>query len=333
MEKIRSICGKALLLFLCTALLLLAGCGGSNPPIEESSSVEEPAPVIELTEENSMEITFVNASDCPVQKLTAWWAGQNEGFDLLHNLDRNLEPDEVIRLRIPKSEDNYYSIGVTEAEYCYTFFPGWSFEYIPEGGIMVLLAGEYPEGYEDIQTIFEAGTDVETAKETALAQFQAACAAELEATQGEEAQEEETVPADLSQEEIDEAVKLLGYDSLADMRTEEHPDIIFRDYDEEHKDYCELYGYWYPNGDRNSQKYCVINDDAVQWYKFDPEKGDVKTDSHRLVLNLDLSISNWKYALDNGDSFTLHRAGVLAALSDGTITFTDGGTEYYYSRY
>ena len=143
---------------------MLAGCGGSNPPIEESSSVEEPAPVIELTEENSMEITFVNASDCPVQKLTAWWAGQNEGFDLLHNLDRNLEPDEVIRLRIPRSEDNYYSIGVTEAEYCYTFFPGWSFEYIPEGGIMVLLAGEYPEGYEDIQTIFEAGTDVETAK-------------------------------------------------------------------------------------------------------------------------------------------------------------------------
>lgn len=58
---------------------------------------------------------------------------------------------------------------------------------------------------------------METAKETTLSQYQAAHDAELEAAKEEEPEEE--IP-DISQEEIDEAVKLLGYDSLADMRTE-----------------------------------------------------------------------------------------------------------------
>lgn len=37
------------------------------------------------------------------------------------------------------------------------------------------------------------------------------------------------------EEEIGEAVKLMGYDSLADMRTEKHPDIMFRDYSDEYE--------------------------------------------------------------------------------------------------
>ena len=35
MKKVRSICGKDLLLFLCTVLLLLAGCGASEDTQEE----------------------------------------------------------------------------------------------------------------------------------------------------------------------------------------------------------------------------------------------------------------------------------------------------------
>lgn len=347
MKKIRSICGKTLLLFLCTVLLLLAGCSSSK---EEEEPKEHPLYNIEMTDENSMEITLVNASGYPVQEVATWWGGEQVGFDLLHNLDRDLEPDESITVRIPRWEYNIYSyLAEGPKENGLSYFYGHGSTEIPEGGVIVLLPSER---YDDqIQTIFEAGTDVETAKETALSQYQAACDAELEAEKAaekaaeeeakrleeEKRQEEERLErlANLSQEEIDEAVKLLGYNSLADMRKKEHPDIRFRDYDEDHDSYCELYGYWYPDGDRNSKEYFVINDGAVKWYIFDPEKGDVEKSSHRFVskFDLNLSVSDWEYHLANGDSFTLHRAGVLAALSDGTITFSDGGTEYYYSRY
>lgn len=181
---------------------------------------------------------------------------------------------------------------------------------------------------------------METAKETTLSQYQAAHDAELEAAKEEEPEEE--IP-DLSQEEIDEAVKLLGYDSLADMRTEEHPDIIFRDYSDEyerekHDGYYELYGYWYPNGDRNSLEYFSISDQVFHWYKFDPEKGDVETDSQRITLISGVG-TGWTYYLPDGDSFTVERKNIFGSLSDGTIRFDDGNTdycdsaEYSYSRY
>ena len=93
MEKIQRICGKTLLMFLCTVLLLLAGCSSSK---EEEEPKEHPLYNIEMTDENSMEITLVNASGYPVQEFNVWWGGRQEGFDLLHDLDRDLEPDESI---------------------------------------------------------------------------------------------------------------------------------------------------------------------------------------------------------------------------------------------
>lgn len=56
-----------------------------------------------------MEITVVNASGYPVKEFNVWWDGQQEGLDLLSDLDRNLDPDEIIPLRIPKVNDNIYS--------------------------------------------------------------------------------------------------------------------------------------------------------------------------------------------------------------------------------
>ena len=94
MKKIRSICGKTLLLFLCTVLLLLAGCGAREESEEDPFNYDT-----EMTDENSMEITLVNASGYPVREFLTWWDGDQDGFDLLHNSGRNLKPDESITVR------------------------------------------------------------------------------------------------------------------------------------------------------------------------------------------------------------------------------------------
>ena len=172
MKNVRSICGKALLLFLCTVLLLLAGCSGLKP---------NPYYKMELTDENSIEIVFVNASGCPLGEILAYWANRKaDDFDLLHNLDRDLEPDEVMELRIPNSDDGvYHIIAPYPAEGYYHLLPDWSDVYLPNGSVLVLLP--YFEDHEKLHTIFEPGTDVETAKAAALAEYEAACEAAIEA--------------------------------------------------------------------------------------------------------------------------------------------------------
>lgn len=337
MKKLRSICGKVLL--VCMALLLLTGCRAN-----EETQVER----FVLTAENSVEITLVNASGYPAEEFRVWCSGRQGGFDPLYDLDRNLEPDEIITLRIPKDDDNIYSFNAwadeEEAGSLICLARG-SDEYIPEGGIIVLVPGDY---YNDLQIIFEAGTDVETAKETALSQYQAAYDAEQEAAEEEETQEEtleetQEETTDPRQKKIDEAVKLLGYDSLADMRTKENPDIIFRDFDDEwemqeNDAYYQLYGYWYPNGDRNSLTYLAITDGEFMWYQFDPEQGDVQMGKLRLAAasggrNL------CTFTLGDGNKFTVERTSVFQDMSQGTLTFEDctkeysDNVEYYYSKY
>lgn len=104
--KMRIICGKTLLLFLCMVLLLLAGCSASGKPQEGQFD-----PATELTAENSLYYTSVHVD----------------------------------------------GIG------CIVFDS--SPLYIPEGSIFVLP----PDEEYDSQIVFEAGTNVETAKETTLA--------------------------------------------------------------------------------------------------------------------------------------------------------------------
>ena len=349
MEKIRNICGKVLL--VCMAFLLLTGCGSS----EESK--ENPLYDMELTDENSMEITLVNASGYPVQEFLTWRPGEQDGFDLLHNLDRNLEPDESMTVRILRCEGNTYSyLAKGREENSLSYFYGNGYEEIPEGGIVVLLP---KERYDvEIQTIFEAGTDAEIARETAFAQYQAACDAELEAKKAEEKAAEEEAKrleeekrlekekwerlANLSQEEIDEAVKSLGYKSLADMRTKKNSDIRFQDYDDEyerqkHEAFYELYGYWYPNGDRNSLTYIAITDQEFMWYQFDPEQGDVQLGKMRLLSSSGVAY-RITFTLADDNKFTVEYEHLLQDLSEGKLTFEDctkqysDNVEYYYSK-
>ena len=54
----------------------------------------------------------------------------------------------------------------------------------------------------------------------------------------------------------------MGYDFLADMRTKRNPNIIADEYEREWQSaFYELYGYWYPNGGRNSLIYIAITNE------------------------------------------------------------------------
>ena len=180
-------------------------------------------------------------------------------------------------------------------------------------------------------------------KETTFAQYQAACEAELEAEKAAEEEEKWEQLAELSQEEIDEAVKLLGYDSLVDMRTKKNPDISFNDYGDEyerekHSAFYELYGYWYPNGDRNSLTYIGISNQEFLWYPFTPEQGDVQMGKMRLLASSG-GTYRCSFTLADGNTFAVERARLFQALSEGTLTFEDctkqysDNVEYCYSKY
>ena len=172
MKKVRSICVKVLLVCV---VLLLTGCALKKTPLE---------PLV-LTEENSMEITLVNASDYPAKEFSVNLEERDEWFDLLQDLGRNMEPGEVLTTRMPRVDGNIYSfnawadeevVGSTcclIAEYQ---------QYVPEGGVIVMP----PEVLLNIQTIYEPGTDLETTKQTTLAQCQAVYDAKLEAQRAEE---------------------------------------------------------------------------------------------------------------------------------------------------
>ena len=356
MKKVQSICGKILLVCV---VLLLTGCGDKTP--------KEP---FVLTEENSMEITLVNASDYPAKEFSVELEERDEWFDLLQDLGRNMEPGEVLTTRMPRVDGNIYC------------FSAWADEevvgstccliaeyqqYVPEGGVIVMP----PEVLLNIQTIYEPGTDLETAKQTTLAQCQAVYDAKLEAQRAEEeaaekAAEEEAKRreeerrreeeaqrleeekrlekekwerlANLSQEEADEAVKTLGYDSIEEMRTKRHSNLTATAYERESQDaFCQLYGYWYPNGDRNSLIYIAMTDEKLIWYQFDPEQGDVERGSIRLIAS---SGGAYKctFTLGDGNKFTVECTSLFHELSRGTLTFKDctkdycDDAEYYYSK-
>ena len=108
--------------------------------------------------------------------------GQDREFILTNELGRDLEPDEIIATRIPKSENSFYytfvSMDDIEALVCDII----ALRYIPEGGIFVLP----PDGEHDCQVVFEAGTDVGTAKKAIVAQYQEVYDADHEVVEKEE---------------------------------------------------------------------------------------------------------------------------------------------------
>ena len=112
----------------------------------------------------------------------------------------------------------------------------------------------------------------------------------------------------------------LGYDSVEDMRTQEHEIISTDD-----NDNTVAEGYWYPNGDRNSPIYFVAQRDTIYWYEFDPEQGDVQVgDPDGIVLKL-----GNKRRLQSGQTFQYTTSRGLD-MSDSKICFEGDTTEYFW---
>ena len=86
----------------------------------------------------------------------------------------------------------------------------------------------------------------------------------------------------------------LGYDSIEDMRTQEHEIISTDD-----NDNTVAEGYWYPGGDRNSPIYFMAQRDTIYWYEFDPEQGDVQVGAPDGIV---LKFGN-KRRLQSGQTF------------------------------
>ena len=112
----------------------------------------------------------------------------------------------------------------------------------------------------------------------------------------------------------------LGYDSIEDMRTQEHEIISTDDGDNTVAE-----GYWYPDGDRSSLVYFMAQRDTIYWYEFDPEQGDVQVgDPDGIVLKL-----GNKRRLQSGQTFQYTTSRGLD-MSYSKICFEGDTTEYFW---
>ena len=87
----------------------------------------------------------------------------------------------------------------------------------------------------------------------------------------------------------DNPAEQLGYDSIEDMRTQEHEIISSDD-----NDNTVAEGYWYPDGDRSSSLYFMVQRDTIYWYEFDPGQGDVQVGEAPSSERADISVHNFQ---------------------------------------
>lgn len=116
----------------------------------------------------------------------------------------------------------------------------------------------------------------------------------------------------------DNPAEQLGYDSIEDMRIQEHEIISSDDMDN-----MVAEGYWYPDGDRNSPCYFKVQRDTIYWYEFYPEQGDVQVgEADGIVLSF-----GRKRRLRSGTTFTYTSAWKF---ENSKICFEGDSTEYYW---
>lgn len=200
---------------------------------------------------------------------------------------------------------------------------------------------EYPgtdAEYTNTQLVYGGETGVETAKALALQAYEeelfarrSAQAEEERVQESDEAAEEEekiTKKAEEEEgaeeeEEVEEAekagVEALGYESLEQMRRYNHTV-----YDIEKAYFVKLTGYWYPEKDRNSRTYLVVDEqDVMRWFTFQEGKGDVETAFQRVS-----SAKGNHYRLSDGRSFTMKES-----MRENTLQFDGEETVYYWDGY
>ena len=204
-------------------------------------------------------------------------------------------------------------------------------ECLQDGDILVLT----PE-YTNTQVVYGGETGVETAKALALQAYEeelftrrSAQAEEERVQESDEAaaEEEEKITKKAEEEEgaeeVEEAekagVEALGYESLEQMRRYNHTV-----YDIEKAYFVKLTGYWYPEKDRNSRTYLVVDEqDVMRWFTFQEGKGDVETAFQRVS-----SAKGNHYRLSDGRSFTMKES-----MRENTLQFDGEETVYYWDGY
>lgn len=236
---------------LCLTLVLLTCCGQKSA-MTDTIEVLHP----DLAEEDCLGVTLVNASEVPVGSVIFEWYDEKDQEYRMNALSNGdiLEPDSVRQILLPESAVSYDCMPCDTEDGLNIGFYFLDRIDMEDGCILVIPP---PESDYDIQIIFAPGTEVETAKESVLAAI---------LTAGDEKSEDT-----LTTDEVEAAVRQLGFDSLAEMRMQEHPDLtVSIDYsvypeEESNREIYELYGYWYPDGDQNSLTYFSVSNMGVQW--------------------------------------------------------------------
>ena len=118
----------------------------------------------------------------------------------------------------------------------------------------------------------------------------------------------------------DNPAEQLGYDSIEDMRTQEHEIISSDD-----NDNTVAEGYWYPDGDRSSSLYFMVQRDTIYWYEFNPGQGDVQVGEPDGIV---LKLGN-KRRLQSGQTFQYTTSRGLD-MSYSKICFEGDTTEYFW---
>ena len=95
-------------------------------------------------------------------------------------------------------------------------------------------------------------------------------------------------------------------------------------YDIEKAYFVKLTGYWYPEKDRNSRTYLVVDEqDVMRWFTFQEGKGDVEIAFQRVS-----SAKGNHYRLSDGRSFTMKES-----MRENTLQFDGEETVYYWDGY
>ena len=314
--------------FLAAGLLLFSsGCGARKDA--------EPEP---LEPEHIVSVTVVNASNAAVTAILIDWSDTlgAELYDVLETAGiEELEPDDVITVAVPEL-DEPREITVWNPEY-EDIYNEELLECLQDGDILVLT----PE-YTNTQVVYGGETGVETAKALALQAYEEElfarrsaqaeeervqesdeAAAEAKSEETEKAEEEEEAEeveeAEKEEETVEAGVEALGYESLEQMRRYNHTV-----YDIEKAYFVKLTGYWYPEKDRNSRTYLVVDEqDVMRWFTFQEGKGDVETAFQRVS-----SAKGNHYSLSDGRSFTMKES-----MQENTLQFDGEETVYYWDGY
>ena len=108
--------------------------------------------------------------------------------------------------------------------------------------------------------------------------------------------------------------------TLEDMRTQEHEIISSDD-----NDNTVAEGYWYPDGERSSSLYFMVQRDTIYWYEFNPGQGDVQVGEPDGIV---LKLGN-KRRLQSGQTFQYTTSRGLD-MSYSKICFEGDTTEYFW---